>query len=62
MNENSTTQKIDFSFTSFSPVTQIVIDGILSVAFLVYCLFSVILLIGISEVCDAMNGNLLLIK
>lgn len=42
-------QKIDFSPCLFT-VTQIAINGFLSVGFVLYCLFAVILLIGISEV------------
>lgn len=40
-----------FSFLSLSAVTQIAINGVMSVGFVFYCIFAVILLIGISEVC-----------
>lgn len=39
-----------FSFLLFT-VTQILINGFLSIGLLLYCIFAVILLIGISEVC-----------
>lgn len=34
-----------------SAVTQIAVNGFLAVGFVLYCIFAVILLIGISEVC-----------
>lgn len=41
-----------FSLLHFFAVTQIVINGILVAGFVLYCIFAVILLIGISEVCS----------
>lgn len=53
-----------FSFFNFFAVTQIVVNGILVAGFVLYCLFAVILLIGISEVgfliafaVSSANGN-----
>lgn len=38
-------------FAFLSIVTQIAANGFFSIGFLLYCIFAVILLIGISEVC-----------
>ena len=52
MNENLQYIENSISSTYFFAVTQIVVNGILSIALLLYCIFAVILLIGISEVCE----------
>lgn len=49
--EQASASENRFSLLNFFAVTQIAINGILVAGFVLYCIFAVILLIGISEVC-----------